>query len=107
VQRRTVREFDMWSSCATGSFVVLVIAAVVVVWPYEWLFGHSSHQLMDSLLDADPPADESAVLRHLAYYNDENHDTNAATMGWLFVAFAVGCLLLLAEIGSWLAALAT
>lgn len=37
---------------------------------YEWIFGHRSHQLMDDLLDPDPPADEAALLRHLAYYND-------------------------------------
>jgi hypothetical protein len=106
-RKATIHEFDVWSSLATGSFVVLVIAAVVVLWPYEWVFGHSSHELMDSLLDPEPPADESAVLRHLAYYNDENHNANAVTLGWLFLAFAVGCLLLLAEIGFWLAALAT
>ena len=101
-----VRQFDALAWIATGSFVAVVIAALVVLWPYDWIFGHSSHDLMDQLLDAKPPADEATVPRHLAYYNDENHTTNAAKLGRLLLAFEIGCILLTVEIGVWLAALA-
>jgi hypothetical protein len=104
---RVVRHFDSWAWLATGSFVALVVAALIVLWPYQWIFGHNAHELMDNLLDVDPPADETTVLRHLAYYNEENHEANAKKLGRLFLAFGVGCILLAAELAFWLAALTT
>lgn len=101
------REFDGWAWGATAAFVGVVGATLVVLWPYEWVFGHSSHDLMDKLLDPKPPADEATVLRHLAYYNDVNHTANADKLGWLFLAFALGCVLLAAEIMLWLRAVAS
>jgi hypothetical protein len=102
-----VRVFDWWASLATGSFVGVVGAALVVLWPYRWIFGHSAHDLMDHLLDANPPADEATVFRHLAYYNDVNHTSNVDRLKRLFFAFEIGCVLLGAEIALWLMALAT
>jgi hypothetical protein len=101
-----VRHFDGTAWTATGAFVAVVIASLVVLWPYQWLFGHSSHDLMDHLLDVDPPATEAIVLRHLAYYNDKNHSDNAVKVTRLFNVFGVGCVLLVVEIGLWLYTLA-
>jgi len=101
-----VREFHTLAWIATGSFVAVVVAALIVLLPYKWVFGHSSHELMDKLLDPTPPADEATVLRHLAYYNDVNHTENGTKLGRLFVVFELGCLLLIVEIVFWLAALA-
>jgi hypothetical protein len=92
---------------ATAAFIGVVLLALVVLWPYGWMFGHSSHKLMDSLLDAQPPADEATLLRHLSYYNDVNHGANAKKMGRLFGAFAAGCCFLAGEIAFWLNALAS
>jgi hypothetical protein len=102
----TVHRFDMFAWLATASFVGVLIAALGVLLPYGWIFGHSAHKLMDDLLDVDPPADEATVLRHLAYYNDVNHTSNAKKMWKLFLAFALGCALLVAEVAFWLASLA-
>lgn len=102
-----VRQFDTLAWIATGSFVAVVLGALIILLGYRWTFGHSSHELMDVLLDTEPPADEATVLRHLAYYNDVNHTRNQTTLGRLFVIFELGCLLLLIEIACWLAALAT
>jgi hypothetical protein len=101
-----VHHFGPTAWAATGAFVALVVAALVDLWPYRWLFGHSSHTLMDHLLDVDPPATEATVLRHLSYYNDEYHTANGKKITRLFFAFEVGCLLLAAEIGLWLYTLA-
>jgi hypothetical protein len=101
-----VRHFNCWTWAATAAFVGVVVAALVILWPYKWVFGHAAHDLMDHLLDVNPPADEATILRHLAYYNDVNHSSNADKLRWLFGAFELGCLLLAAEIGFWLAALA-
>lgn len=105
-KQTVVREFDTLAWLATASFVAVVAAALVVLLPYKWVFGHSSHQLMDQLLDPNPPGDEATVLRHLSYYNDENHNANATKLGRLFLTFEVGCLLLVVEVAFWLAALA-
>lgn len=102
-----VRVFDGFAWSATGCFVGLVIVSLVVLWPYRWIFGHDAHQLMDDLLDPDPPTDEAVLLRHLAYWNDVNHTSNAEKLEWLFVAFGLGSVLLAAEIAFWLAALTT
>jgi hypothetical protein len=103
----TVRVFDGLAWAATGCFVGLVIVSLAVLWPYKWTFGHDAHKLMDDLLDTDPPADEETLLRHLSYWNDVNHTSNLATLRPLFFAFGLGCVLLAAEIGLWLAALTT
>lgn len=102
-----VRVFDALAWAATGAFVGVIVAALLVLWPYRWVFGHSSHELMDEFLDADPAADEASLLRHLSYYNDVNHTANATKLGRLFYIFAIGCLLLAVEIALWLAALTT
>jgi hypothetical protein len=102
-----VRQFDTLAWIATGSFVAVVLAALIILLGYRWTFGHSARDLMDVLLDTQPPADEATVLRHLAYYNDVNHTQNQTKLGRLFVIFELGCLLLIIEIAVWLAALAT
>lgn len=101
-----VREFDTLAWVATGFFVAVVVSALIVLWPYKWRFGHSSHGLMDQLLDVEPLKEERVVLRHLSYFNDEAHTANATKLGRLFAVFALGCVLLAVEIGLWLAALA-
>ena len=107
--KTTVHRFDTFAWLATGSFVAVLVAALAVLMPYGWIFGHSAHKLMDDLLEPEPPAkpaDEATVLRHLAYYNDVNHTSNAKTMWKLYLAFALGCALLVAEVAFWLASLA-
>jgi hypothetical protein len=106
ITRGVVREFDTLAWLATGAFGLVVVAALVVLWPYKWTFGHSAHGLMDHLLDATPPANEATVLRHLSYYNEENHTANKKTLARLHIVFEVGCLLLAAEIALWIAAIA-
>lgn len=101
----TVQQFGCFSWAAVGAFVAVVAAVLVVLWPYEWVFGHSSHGLMDELLDATPPADEATILRHLAYYNDIHHTANQDQLWWLFIAFELGCVALVTEIGFWITAL--
>lgn len=104
--QNVVNEFDTLAWLATGSFVAVVATALIVLWPYKWVFGHSSHDLMEQLLDTDTPASEATVLRHLSYYNDENHTANASKLQNLFRVFALGSLLLVLEIALWVGALA-
>jgi len=101
----TTQQLTGFSWAAVGAFAAAVIASLVVLWPYQWVFGHSSHSLMDELLDTSPPADEASIFRHLAYYNDTHHSANQAKLWGLFVAFEIGCLAVAAEIGLWIAAI--
>jgi hypothetical protein len=97
--------FDTLAWVATGAFVGVVLCAMAVLLPYKWIFGHSAHELMDHLLDPEPPNGEARLYRHLAYYNDVHHTANATKLGRLFFIFALGCVLLAAEIGLWLFAI--
>jgi hypothetical protein len=97
--------FICLSWAATGCFVGAVVASLVVLLPRKWTFGHDAHDLMDKFLETDPPSKPRELYYHLAYYNEKHHKTNAKKMGWLFLAFGLGCGCLAAEIGLWLGAI--
>ena len=97
--------FASYSWAATSAFVGVAVSALAILWPYGWTFGHNAHSLMDQHLDRKYPSDEAKIYRHLAYYNEVNHSENAKKLNRLFGIFALGCVLLVVEIGLWLTAL--
>lgn len=100
--------FSYLSWAATGCFVGAVLMALLVLLPKrKWLFGHDIWTLMDQFFQTDPKIreDAEALRYHLTYYNEKHHRSNSKKMGWLFWWFGLGCALLAAEIGLWLAAI--
>ena len=99
--------FSWLAWVATSCFAAGIVAALAVLWPYTWIWGHNPHDLLDKFDDPDRPRDEAALYYHLAYYNENHHANNANKMKHLYFSFEAGCMLLAAEIGFWIAAIAT
>lgn len=98
-------QFGRLAWAATGCFVAAVVAALVVLLPRKWTFGHDAHDLMDKFLDSEPRGSVDEIHYHLAYYNELHHRDNATKLGRLLVVFGIGCACLAAEIGFWLSAI--
>ena len=97
-----------WSWAAIGSLAIAAASALFILVPWPgWKFGRSAPKTIQGYLHTDPEWTTDEMLLGLARENHEWTKSNAAKLNVRFVAFAVACAALLAEIGFWLVDLGT
>ncbi len=94
-------EIESWGMVAVVTFVVVALLAIVVLYPYTWRFEVDASAILEW-----PADDYEAALSAMAGYHANNHKANEARLIWLFRAFGVGCVFLVAETIAWIFALA-
>jgi hypothetical protein len=93
---------------AVGSFLVVGFAVLAILWPrHDWTFSVDAETFIYGYLEPDEeePLDLPSIHRDLAFHMAASYKRNRAQLRWLFVAFRVGALLLIAEVVAWVVAL--
>jgi hypothetical protein len=88
-----------WAIVAIVAFVLVAVAAIVVLWPRRWNFTMSAAVL---LTDEWRALSSDEAKEHLAAYHEENYESNRGQLDMLFWAFRVGCVLLVVETIAWI-----
>lgn len=96
-----------WVILAFAFLFVVVIAAIIVAWPYQWHWGISGHQLLTDYVEACSPATLDEMRRSLAYYIQEDITANEKNLRRLWWALRAAILAVAAEVTCWVLALAT
>jgi hypothetical protein len=87
---------------AVGCFIGILAVCIRLLMPWQWVFTHNVHQLMDDFLQADPPKTEDELYYHLAYWNWVHGRGNARRLTAMLLLFSAGCALLAGEAVLWL-----
>lgn len=87
---------------------VVVAAAIIIVWPYQWRFGISGHRLLADYVNPESgaPASLDEIRYSLIYYIQTDMDTNEVKLDRLWLALRVAVLAIAAEVICWAVALA-
>jgi hypothetical protein len=97
-----------WSWAAIASLAVAAGCALFVLLPWRgWKFGRAAPKAIQGYLNSDPEWTADEMLIGLASENHVWKTSNAKKLNVRFVAFAIACAALLAEIGFWLVDLGT
>lgn len=92
---------------AVLALVVVIASAVVIVWPYTWRWGINAHLLLSAYVEGDDPATLDETRRSLAWYMQDDADTNQVKLDSLFRTLQLALIGVGIEVLSWLLALAT
>ncbi|BAK38289.1 hypothetical protein MLP_52750 [Microlunatus phosphovorus NM-1] len=85
-------------------FVVLV-AAISIVWPYQWRWGIDVRRLLGDYVEADPPAPIDEMRRSLAWYMQVDTDSNSKKLDCLWWCLRIALVAIAAEVVFWVLAL--
>ena len=95
-----------WMWVAVVAFIVVGGCVLTVLWPRsDWSFNASAAEIIAEYIE--PEAIEFPfVQRDLALHRSAAYDANASQLGWLFVVFRIGLIVLVVEVAAWMVALA-
>jgi hypothetical protein len=102
-------DLEPWSlaGLAVAAFLGMAACTVVILWPFEFWFNVSAAEMLAIIdsraLDNRVTADEA--YRELALRLEENYDYNLPRIRRLTSLFRLAILLLVIEVGAWVAVL--
>ena len=92
----------VWVVLAFLSLLVVIVAAVVILWPYQWRWGVDGDVLLADYVEAENPASLDELRRSLAYYIQEDISENERKFGILWWALRIAVIAIGAEVVFWL-----
>jgi hypothetical protein len=99
-------ELSAWVWVAVAAFIVVGGCVLTVLWPRsDWSFSASAAEIIAEYIQPEP-IEFPLVQRDLALHRSAAYDANARQLGWLFVVFRIGLIVLVVEVAAWLVALA-
>ena len=104
--RAVTDEVSITVWCAVVAFALVGASVLVVLWPRsDWEFSASATDLIATYIETAVPASLPQIHRDLALHRSASYDRNARQLRALFIAFRVGLVLIVAEVGAWMVAL--
>lgn len=94
-----------WVVMAFISLFLVVVVPVVILWPYQWRWGIDGHRLLTDYVEAKRPATLDETRRSLAYYIQQDINSNEGKLNRLWRALRVAVLAIGAEVLFWVLAL--
>jgi hypothetical protein len=95
-----------WVWVAVAAFAVVGVCVLLVLWPRsDWSFSASAADIISEYIEPDP-LELPLIHRDLAIHRSAAYDDNARQLKGLFLVFRLGLILLVAQVASWVAALA-
>lgn len=91
---------------AIGSFAVLSVLAIAILWPWTWGFSVGATTLIEDHLEVPERGSPEDLELFLARTNERNWDHNQTKLERLFWCFRLGSLCLAAEVVLWIVVLA-
>jgi hypothetical protein len=77
-----------------------------VLWPRsDWSFNASAAEIIAEYIEPDA-IEFPLVQRDLALHRSAAYDANARQLGWLYLVFRIGLIVLVVEVAAWVVALA-
>jgi hypothetical protein len=96
-----------WGLVATGCFCVLGLLIVALLFPRDgWRFTLAPTAVVESYAH-NPPANTPQLYYDVAASLDEQFDFNADRLRWMFWAFRIASVFLVAGVVAWILELAT
>lgn len=90
---------------ALAAFLAVVIAVVIILWPYSWAWGIDAHRLLADYVEASPPASLDVTRRSLAYHIANDVKKNQVQLDKLTTTLRVAVIAIGAEVTLWTIAL--
>jgi hypothetical protein len=99
----THSDLDGWAWVAIISFALLGLTVLSILWPRrDWVFTVNAATFIANYVEhPDGALEVPAIHRDLALHMSASYNANADQLGWLFVAFRSGAILLVGEVASW------
>ncbi len=91
-----------WGWIAIGSFVLVVVASILILNPYQWTFRRSPRAILGDYVDHEEPVDLVPMQRALAEHLEDNFKDNEVKLNRLYRVFQGGCGCLALEVVAWL-----
>lgn len=91
-----------WAWLAMVAFVAVFGAAIIIMWPYEWIFRRSPKAILTDYVDHQEPLAVSAIQRDLAIHLEGHFESNERKLDKLLRVFEAGCGMLALEVVAWL-----
>jgi hypothetical protein len=100
--------FVGWEWVAVGSFVLLAIAVIVILWPRKgWVFSLGARRLIGGYVEGEREYTVQRIHRDLALHLESHFDINQRKIRWMLVWFRGACALLALQVVAWLVDLTT
>lgn len=80
---------------------VVVVCAVLILWPREWKWRTDGHKLLVDYVEADPPATINEMRRDLAYFITDDLRENDTKLKNLWLLLEVAIISIAAEVAFW------
>lgn len=96
------RPASTWVWVAIALFVLTFVSAIVLLWPYSWVFRRSAKAILRDYVEGENPTDFIEMQRQLACYLEDNYEDNERRLKALFFVFQSACIVLSLEIVAWL-----
>lgn len=90
---------------AFSALGAVIIAAVVIIWPYDWKWGIDGDSLLNDYVLGNPPSSLNAMRYSLAYYVQRDLIENEAKFDRLWKALRVAVVGIALQVAFWSTAL--
>ena len=90
-----------WVLLAFACLFVVLVAAISIVWPYQWRWGTAVRRLLGDSVEADPPAPIDEMRRSLAWYMQVDTDSNSKKLDCLWWCLRIALVAMAAEVVFW------
>jgi hypothetical protein len=95
-------QLNTWGWLALGSFVLLAILCLTILWPWEWSGWHTNAKVLVQGYVDPPDKTVESMQRDLALYHERHYKPNEWKLNMLYLCFRVASGLLVAQVVLWI-----
>ena len=95
-------DLNIWGWLALGSFVLLAILCLTILWPWEWSGWHTNAKVLVQGYVDPPDKTVESMQRDLALYHERHYKPNEWKLNMLYLCFRVASGLLVAQVVLWI-----
>lgn len=87
------------------ALVAVIIATVVIIWPYDWKWGIDGHRLLSDYIVGEKPSSLNAMRYDLTYHIEQDLVENEGNLGRLWKALRISVVAIALQVMFWSIAL--